>query len=147
MSQKFRSRHPDRHRIFGRLYAGFVLIAAVSGLVIAFNAEGGLTARLGFGILAVLWLATTLIAVVHARARRLRLHRDWMIRSAALTFAGVTLRLWLTAGTIAGLPFETVVYPMAAWLCWVINLGVAEGTIRRAAVPAPKPRQRLDSTV
>ena len=41
-----------------------------------------------------------------ARARRFDEHRRWMIRSFALTFAAVTLRLYLPLGMMAGLSFN-----------------------------------------
>jgi len=133
MSAKFRSRNLARHRMLGRIYGLLILVSGVSALVIAFNAMGGLPTRTAFALLAVFWLGTTARAIVHARAGRIPLHREWMIRSVALTFAGVTLRLWLAAGAVAGLPFDTVVYPSSAWLCWVPNLLVAEWIIRRSA--------------
>jgi len=133
LSKKFRNRNLKRHRILGRVYAGLILVSGIAGLVIAFNAKGGLPTRVGFGLLAVFWLTVTANAILHARAGRIVRHREWMIRSAALTFAGVTLRLWLMTGTAAGLPFETVVYPMSAWLCWTPNLVVAELVICRSA--------------
>jgi hypothetical protein len=52
-----------------------------------------------------------------------------MVRNFALTFAAVTLRVWLPAGTAAGVPFA-VAYPVVAWLCWVPNLLAAEALIR-----------------
>jgi hypothetical protein len=48
-----------------------------------------------------------------------------MVRNFALTFAAVTLRLWLPGSVLSGVPFE-VAYPIVAWLCWVPNLVVAE---------------------
>ncbi len=61
------------------------------------------------------------------------LHRIWMIRSAGLTFAGVTLRLWLPAQLIFGVPFD-VAYQVVAWVCWVPNLIVAEYFVRKLKV-------------
>ena len=52
-----------------------------------------------------------------------------MIRSFALTFAAVTLRLYIPASQMAGIPFDTA-YPVIAWLCWVPNLLVAELFVR-----------------
>jgi len=52
-------------------------------------------------------------------------HQRWMIRSLALTFAAVTLRVYLPLSVAVGLPFD-VAYPVIAWVCWVPNLLVAE---------------------
>ncbi len=128
--RKLRTRRPNLHRWLGRTYALMILIAGLSGLVIALNTNAGPVAATGFFVLGLLWLWTTTRAVLLARAGRIEEHRVWMIRSAALTFAGVTLRLWLAASMIWGLPFETA-YPVIAWLCWIPNLVVAEFLTKR----------------
>ena len=48
-----------------------------------------------------------------------------MIRSSALTFGAVTLRLYLMGGMAAGLDFASF-YPLLGWLSWVPNLIIAE---------------------
>ena len=126
-----RMRRPKIHRWIGRIYVLAILISGVGGLFIAFYTTAGTFAAIGFGLLAVLWIATTLIGLWHIRARRIVDHQRWMIRSAALTFAAVTLRLWLPLGTFGmGFPFDTF-YPYVAWLCWVPNLIIAEVWLRK----------------
>jgi len=49
-----------------------------------------------------------------------------MIRSYAMTAAAIMLRLRLPLMLISGVPFA-MGYRIAAWLCWVLNLLVAEG--------------------
>lgn len=112
------------HRWLGRLYALAILISGTSGLVVALNAAGGMSARAGFAMLAVLWVLVTAIAVRHAIARRLGKHRRWMVYSYALTFAGVTLRLYLIGFMAAGFSY-TGASPYLAWLCWLPNLAFA----------------------
>jgi hypothetical protein len=68
---------------------------------------------------------------VCARRRRIDLHRAWMLRSYSLTFAAVTLRIWLPLSQVAGLPFLPS-YQAIAWLCWVPNLIVVEWFVLRA---------------
>lgn len=48
-----------------------------------------------------------------------------MIRSFALTFGAVTLRIYIPASQIAGIPFA-LAYSAISWLAWVPNLLVAE---------------------
>ena len=48
-----------------------------------------------------------------------------MVRNFSLTFAAVTLRLWLPGMVISGVSMD-VAYPVVAWLCWVPNLILAE---------------------
>ena len=127
---RFRARHLELHRTLGKIYVGAVLPGGIAGLYIAYYATGGLVSTLGFGTLAVLWIATTWKAYDLIRKRAPIQHRVWMIRSYALCFAAVTLRLWMPL-LIAGfrLPFEEA-YPIISWLCWVPNLLVAEAIIR-----------------
>jgi uncharacterized membrane protein len=125
-SAKLRARYVALHRWSGRLYLGVgVLVGGVAGLFMASHAFGGLAARLGFSCLALGWLYTGLRAYWAIRAADIASHRRWMVRNFALTFAAVTLRLWLPASMASGITFE-VAYPVIAWLCWVFNLLAAE---------------------
>ncbi len=90
---------------------------------------------MGFGLLAVLWLFTTANAYRHIRLGDRVAHRRWMIRSYALTFAAVTLRIYLPLSQVAGLPFDPA-YQTISWFCWVPNLIVAEWIILRQRGPA-----------
>jgi len=103
----------------------------------AFHAFGGLAARLGFACLALAWLYTGLRAYQAIRARDIASHRRWMIRNFALTFAAVTLRLWLPGAVVAGVSYE-LAYAVVAWLCWVPNLLAAQ--LLLIASPCPIPR-------
>ena len=130
VNTRMRNAWLTRHRWLGRIYVGAVLVAAPSGLAMATVSEGGWTAHLGFGVLAVLWFFTTAMAYVQIRARNITAHQQWMIRSYALTLAAVTLRLYLPGALMSGVPFEAA-YRAISWVCWVPNLFVAEWLIRR----------------
>ena len=128
---RLRVRKPGLHRWLGRLYGISILISGVAGAVLALTtAEGGIAAS-GFLLLSLVWLGSTARAVWLAMQRRIAEHRVWMIRSAALTLAAVTLRIQLPIG-IATVGFE-VSYPLIAWACWVPNLLLAEWWLRREA--------------
>lgn len=125
-----RRRIPFVHRWTGRLYAVSCLVGGAGGFGLALGSTAGPVAATGFGLLAVLWLATTALGWRMALARDFTAHRRWMIRSWALTLAAVTLRLQMVA--IPLVPADPVaVYAAIAWLCWVPNLLVAELYLRR----------------
>lgn len=124
-SSRLRARSLASHRLIGRLYMAGIGLGGVSGLILAFYTAGGLPARTGFGMLAVLWLATGFMAWRQILRRDIPGHREWMIRNFALTFAAVTLRLWWPSLQKLGAGFEES-YQTVAWLCWVPNLIVAE---------------------
>lgn len=119
-----RLNHKALHRWLGRIYALAILVSGTAGLLVALNAAGGISAQAGFATLAVLWVLVTANAVRHAIARCIGKHRRWMIYSYALTFAGVTLRLYLLGFMAAGYSYtEASVY--LAWLCWMPNMAFA----------------------
>lgn len=93
-------------------------------------AFGALTAKLGFACLALFWIYTGLQAFLAIRQGSVAEHRKWMIRNFSLTFAAVTLRIYIPSSMIAGVPFEAA-HPVIAWLCWVPNLMVSEMAFNR----------------
>lgn len=125
-SKKFRNKYLNTHRQIGKIYVVTALLSGIGGLYIAIFAEGGWVAQLGFGAMAVCWLYTTTIAYVTIRKKEVDVHKNWMIRSYALCWAAVTLRIWLPLFQgVLGMDFISA-YIIIAWLCWVPNLFVAE---------------------
>lgn len=133
-SPRLRMARPALHRWFGRLYVGCVALGGVSGVWLGATTSAGVVAGAGFVILGLLWLWTTAKAVGFARVRDFARHRAWMIRSASLTLAAVTLRIYLPLLSVM-LGLETG-YVLVAWLCWVPNILLAEWVLRR------EPRRR-----
>ena len=125
-STRLRNRHISLHRWTGRIYLCIgVLIGGLAGLYMSFHSSGGIVARSGFACLAIAWLYSGMRAYLAIRAGKVAEHRRWMIRNFALTFAAVTLRLYLPTSMVAG--FDSgIAYQAIAWLCWVPNLIVAE---------------------
>lgn len=118
---------PRLHRTMGYIYTiDILLITGPTGLLMGFYANGGLISRIAFVMLACLWIFCTAMALHKARKRDFKAHRNFMIRSYALTLSAITLRAWKYAitNTIELPPME--VYRMVAWMGWVINLGIAE---------------------
>lgn len=122
---KLRNRRLSLHRWIGRIYLSAILVGGVAGLYLATIAFGGLPTQIGFGGLAILWLVTGVMAYRRVRQGDYEAHREWMIRNYALTFAAVTLRLWLPLLMTLGFSFP-VAYTAIAWLSWVPNLIAVE---------------------
>jgi hypothetical protein len=129
-----RTRHPRWHRRIGTAYVICCLGAGAAGLLLALGSTAGPVASAGFGLLALAWFGATANAWRLARARDFVRHRRWMIRSYALTFAAVTLRLYLPIVLIAHLDYDWS-YRAIAFLCWVPNLIVVELMLRRPPLP------------
>lgn len=122
---------PRLHRALGYSYViNVLLITGPAGLLMGFYANGGISSRIAFVSLALLWIFFTAMALVKARQKDFTAHRRYMIRSYALTLSALTLRAWKYAITnTAELP-PMDVYRVVAWLGWVVNLVVAEWIIR-----------------
>lgn len=118
------------HRALGYVYFLGVIGGGIAGFCAAFIAYGGLVGRTGFALLALAWLWTGLAAVHAARRRDFAAHERWAVRSFALTFAAVTLRLYMPVFFSAGVAFGDF-YPLLGWLCWVPNLVFAEWVLLR----------------
>jgi len=122
---RIRARHIAIHRWMGRVYVTMVALGGIAGLVMAPFAYGGIVSASGFGALALAWLGTTALGLKSIREGAVAEHRRCMLRSYALTMAGVMLRIYLPIAMVAGAIFEPA-YHLIAWLCWVPNLLLAE---------------------
>lgn len=124
--------NPSLHRTLGYVYVlNVLLITGPAGLIMGFYANGGLFSRIAFVLLAVLWIFFTAMALIKAKQKDFKAHRNYMIRSYALTLSALTLRAWKYAitNTITVPPMD--VYRVVAWLGWVGNLIFAEFLILR----------------
>jgi uncharacterized membrane protein YozB (DUF420 family) len=113
------------HRALGVAYAASVGVGVLGGFQLALVAYGGAGVRAGFLALATSWLVCTVAAVIAITRGRVAVHRRFMIRSYALTFAAVTLRLWQGVFAGVGVPFD-LAYGIVAWLAWIPNLAIVE---------------------
>jgi hypothetical protein len=73
-----------------------------------------------------LWFVFTAIALKKILEKNITEHRKWMIRSYALTFAAVTLRLYVFAFNKHVDLYSEEAYALIAWASWTINLLFAE---------------------
>lgn len=132
-----RRQHPAVHRWAGRVYVfGGALPSTLFALAmfpVSFPAGS-----IGVLMSAVLWSATALVGYWHARQRRWREHRRWMIYSFAIVWGQV---IW---GFVIGMSWlwwspwsESVdfryVAETARWVGWVSNLIVAQWWLERTA--------------
>ena len=128
-SSGLRTRFGSFHRWLGRTYVASCLVGGLAGFVLALGASTGWLSTIGFGSLAILWIVTTSFAWRRVMQGRFVEHREWMIRSFALTFAAVTLRLYLPLGALLSLPFDDA-YRAISFLCWIPNLAIVQLYLR-----------------
>ena len=130
-SKKFMHKYAGLHRVLGYIYViDILMITGPASLLMSFYANGGISSRIAFVLLAILWLGTTATALYYAIKKNFTAHRNFMIRSFALTLSAITLRSWKMV-----LVYYTDLPPMdryriIAWLGWTLNLLIAEILIR-----------------
>ncbi len=154
LATRLRRRLLRVHGLTGALYVAGAAAGGCAGLLLAPTAHGGAVSSLGFGALAVGWLATTGVGLRMALTGRYADHRRWMLRSYSLAFAAVTLRLLLGLHSgleAAGVPvvrFDTA-YQAIAWLSWLPQLLLvwwltsARTSGRRPRRAPARPQRRL----
>ena len=136
-NQRLRKGSRRLHRFIGRVYVGAVWLASIAGFWSALFFAVDIPARVLFGIVAILWFTATTLAFSHIRRGRVALHREWMIRSFALSLFFVAFQPWVTGLESTGLA-NAVAYPLGVFLSWSVNLIVAEVWIRRSRTPSER---------
>lgn len=125
-------RMPKLHRWMGRCYVlNVCLVTGPASLIMAFYANGGITSRLAFITLATGWIVTTSMGWRLALHRQWQRHREWMMRSYALTLSALTLRVWKYTLVLLFEPRPMDLYRLVAWLGFVPNVLLVEWLIRR----------------
>jgi hypothetical protein len=127
------SNYKKLHRSIGKLYVIDVLfITGPASFIMALLANGGISSRIAFTCLALLWMFTTAKAWQTAKAKQFTAHKHWMMRSYALTLSAITLRAWkwLLIALLHLRPLHA--YMIVAWMGFVPNLIFVEWMIWRA---------------
>jgi hypothetical protein len=129
-------RFPKIHVALGRIYVYTVLVvAAPSGIYIGWYANGGITSKIAFISLGILWWLFTLIGVLKIKRKNLILHSKWMHRSFALACSAITLRLWKVILVYLLQPSPMELYQIIAWLGWIPNLLLIEYYLTKKIKP------------
>jgi len=124
--------HKKLHRSFGKMYVVAVLcINFPTGFILAIYASGLWPSKIAFLILDSLWFWFTFRAYTTAIQKNFNLHKQYMIRSYALTFSAITLRTWRIILSAIFVISPLHLYMIDAWMGFVPNLLMAELIIRR----------------
>ncbi len=133
-SSRLRQRYRKFHRLLGRIYFVSVLIGAFTGIALAAGRPG----LPGTAMQGAAWIVCTTAAVIMARNGQIAQHRQWMIRSYAVTFTFVSsrvLNLWPRYWSHLGDVFAAVgviAFTLASLLIVDLGLNWRELTSRRA---------------
>ena len=118
------------HKVLGRFYViAVLLISGPTGFYLAFFAEGGALASIGFLLMGSLWIGITFIALNKILTGDIEGHNKWMIRSFCFTLSGVTLRIMTPLGiSIFNFDYDTN-FILSAFIPWMFNMAIAEGIL------------------
>ena len=131
-SSRLRERHLKFHRLLGRGYVISVFIGALTGVALSAGRPG----MPGTSMQAAAWIVCTTAAVITARNRQIAQHRQWMVRSYAVTFTFVSsrvLNLWPRYWSHLGDSFAAVgviAFTLASLLLVDLGLNWRELTTR-----------------
>jgi uncharacterized membrane protein len=115
------------HKTIGRIYVGGILFfAAPGGLIMSFFINRGPWVLSSFLLQCGLWFVCTYLAYYYIRNGNVQLHRQWMLRSYALTLAAITLRVYVFFSSWSFDLAHPAAYATIAWLSWVLNLFLCE---------------------
>ncbi|GAA4336650.1 hypothetical protein GCM10023149_45680 [Mucilaginibacter gynuensis] len=123
--------HCQLHRVIGKIYVYDIFINFPVGLLMGIYANGLLPSKTAFVILDCLWFWFTYKAVIEVKKGNITAHKQYMIRSYALTLSAVTLRCWKIVILSITYVDPLHLYMIDAWLGFVPNLLFAEWLIGR----------------
>lgn len=94
-SSRLRLKSPQFHRILGRIYVGSVFLAAPLAIAMATrnHSPQAIYFTIATTVQAGTWFITTAAAIHTARNGYIRQHREWIVRSYAVTFTFVGTRV------------------------------------------------------
>jgi len=124
-----RNRFMNVHRWTGRVYVLGVFVGSIGAFLMATAPEQGLGFGFAFALfaLAVAWVITTGAAFFAVIRRKIKLHKEWMMRSYIVTLAFVTFRILSDYVPYESWGLDPADYNTAMmWSCWVFPLMIAE---------------------
>lgn len=131
-----RRKLPRLHRYLGYVYVvGILVFAAPGGFLMSLFIDRGPLVLASFVLQAILWFYFTAMAFDRIKKRDVIGHQQWMWRSYALTFAAVTLRVYIYLTSWTFNLAQPEAYALLAWLSWVPNLVAVEWFLKRKALP------------
>jgi uncharacterized membrane protein len=137
LNSSLRARYLTAHRWAGRVFVVCVIVGGSAGFVMAMKSAAGVVTHVGFGGMAISQVFTTIMAYIAIRKGDRAEHRRWMIRAYAVTYAAVTLRIYLPISLALGIPFEPA-YQVISFASWVPNLLIVQWFFLRRPTPAER---------
>jgi len=115
-SSTLRRKHPAIHRLCGRLYLSGIAIAAPIAVYLGYT-HAIRAMALPTLVQSTLWVTTGTAALLAARRRNFEVHRQWVIRSYAITLIFVMTRVLMSIPALGRHGFAAQVP-----ILWILNI-------------------------
>lgn len=92
-SRRMLEKYRKFHRINGYIYVVSVMMVVLTSGYMAPYSTGGKINSFAFNIINIIWPLITVLAIVQIKKKRIKKHRDWMIRSYAFCFTNLLIHL------------------------------------------------------
>lgn len=125
-----RNRYTTLHRNLGKIYIIGSLLSAFTVFILLATSYSLPGAVPSLGLLALIWIFTTIMAYLSIRKGQVIQHKQFMIRSYVCGLAFIFIRLLPEIDNLTGL-FQfiedpTMRYTIYEWICWVYPLIITE---------------------
>ncbi|MEP2669321.1 MAG: DUF2306 domain-containing protein [Cyclobacteriaceae bacterium] len=127
---QIRSKFPKVHRWAGRFYIVGSIVSAITVYVLLATTYTLPGAILSLGLLAAIWLFTTVAAFRFIKRGKIVLHKEFMLRSYVCGLAFVFIRLLPEINDVTGvfnfIEDDVMRRTVYEWICWVYPLMMIE---------------------
>ena len=127
---QIRSKFPKVHRWAGRFYIVGSIVSAITVYVLLATTYTLPGAILSLGLLAAIWLFTTVAAFRFIKRGNIVLHKEFMLRSYVCGLAFVFIRLLPEINDVTGvfnfIEDDVMRRTVYEWICWVYPLMMIE---------------------
>jgi len=132
-STRVRQRYLQFHRIVGRCYVGGVAVAALVSIYLFFvhfpNSE-----RVEGAFQASWWVITTSMALICARSHNIAQHKQWVVRSYAVTCFFVTSRVAFAVPPISHMHVTPQTLALFLWPMLAVTIVGTELAVQWPAI-------------
>jgi uncharacterized membrane protein len=122
--EELRARRRELHRAVGKVYVLAIAVSAPCAVYLSFTTASEVGWSYAFSLKAwvSVWIVSTWLAYRHARHKKFKLHKEWMVRSYLATLAFVISALVNKVPLVASLGSFAEVSPGLFWGAWAIPL-------------------------
>jgi predicted membrane protein DUF2306 len=121
INNRFRMKHQQLHRWMGMASIIGIYVGGLTLLPLAAYIPVPTWGRFGFMLAGSLWMAAGTVGLYFIRKRNIKLHRWWMMITAAIIFGAVTQRFALPIWITIGFDWK-IAYSLSSFSGFTVNL-------------------------